>query len=167
MMKPTRLNRWLKPLAILLVIVIIVMMLIPAELTNQRFAQIKPGMTMMEVKRLLGEPFEGSWRSSSWDSMDRVRKMVEGTNENDFTLTHYGEFWKPTMTVTCSGVSEHEEHSIWIGKTHMLWVEHNKNIVVNTGMFPIKRWGGGYLGCIDSIKHFWKHKGRPVSTSPS
>src|SRR5437868_4018361 len=54
-MKPTTLNRWLKPLAWLLVIVIIIMLLIPAELTDTQLAQIQPGMKIADVKRILGE----------------------------------------------------------------------------------------------------------------
>jgi len=164
-MKPTTLNRWLKPLAWLLVIVLIVMLLIPSELTDEQLAQIQPGMTLVQVKRLLGEPFEGEWSSSSHDSLRRIVELDDANNIG-FKLTHYGQFWKPTMTVICSGISEFEEHSIWIGKTHILWVEHNKNVVVNTGMFPITRWGGGFQGCIDSLKHYWKHKGK-LSTSPT
>jgi hypothetical protein len=165
-MNTTKLNRCLKPLAWILVIVIIVMLLIPAELTDEQLSQIKPGMSILQVKRLLGEPFEGEWSSSSHDGLRRIVELGDANNIG-FKLTHYGQFWKPTMTVTCSGVSEFKEHSIWIGKTHMLWVEHNKNIVVNTGIFPITRSAGGFQGCIDSLKHYWKYKGRPVSTSPS
>lgn len=165
-MKPTTLNRWLKPLAILLVIVLIVMLLIPADLTDEQLAQIKPGMTMEEVKRLLGGPFEGRWRSSSHDSLRRIVEPGDANNVG-FELTHYGQFWKPSMSVRCPGVSEYEEHSIWIGKTHMLWVEHKKDIVVTIGMFPITRYGGGLDGFISSLKYYWKRQTGTLTTSTS
>lgn len=50
-MSRTTLNRWLKPLACLLVIVLIVILLIPVELTDEQLAQIKPGMTLQDAKR--------------------------------------------------------------------------------------------------------------------
>ena len=55
-MKTITCNRWLKLIAWLLVIVIIVMLLIPAELADEQLAQIKPGISIAEVIHLLGEP---------------------------------------------------------------------------------------------------------------
>lgn len=160
-MNHTTLNRWLKPLAILLVIVLIVMLLIPGELTDEQLAQIKPGMTLAEVKRLLGEPFEGRWSSSS------MAEPVEGADTWGSRWTHLGQFWKPTISFIHHSSSLNKQYGIWIGKTRLLWVEHDNDIATKTWMFPITRYGGGLEGCISSLKYYWKRQTGTLTTSTS
>lgn len=146
-MNNTTLNRWLKPLAILLVIVLIVMLLIPAELTDEQLAQIKPGMTLQAAKDLLGDVNEKEWVLTG--------DLIMKPDGYECTATFKGKFFKPNITVTMKGVSLGHHASTWIGKSHLLWVEHKNGIVMKTCLFPITRTGGGLQGCIDTIKQYW------------
>src|SRR5262245_19827124 len=120
-MKPTTKNRWLKLLAWVLVLVIIVMLLIPLELSNQQLLQVQPGMTMDLVKELLGEPVPDPWD---------LGVLVEEPAGYRFTLKKKGLFWKPTVSAPVTGMSMASlaaGRSRWIGKTHLLWVELENN----------------------------------------
>lgn len=149
-MTTTRLNRWLKPLAILLVIVLIVMLLIPRELTDAELAQIKPGMTMDEARLLLGEATD-EWNTGTGFLLD--------SNEYRLTLTSKGKFWKPTRSVTVSTENGQivmgQQVSKWHSKNHLLWVQQKNGMVVKTTLLPITCTGGGIEGCIETIKECW------------
>lgn len=147
-MNHSRFNTWLKPLVILLVIVLIVMLLIPAELTNEQLSQVQPGMTLQQVKELLGEPASGSWD---------LGVLVEESDGYRFTLSKKGQFWKPKVSAPVKGMSLSNEHTRWIGQTHLLWVQHDKDIVLKTWLLPITHSGGGLQGCVDSLLEYW-HK---------
>lgn len=149
-MKPPSYNRWLDLLKNTLVVAIVVLLLITPELTSEQLAQIKPGMTMKDATNLLGEP--------------RIVKAMlhKALSTGGFYIGGWllpGEMWKPTLSaeIPWGTIKEKSEYrtSTWMGKTHLLWVEHNNGIVVNTWLFPITRTGGGLQGCIDTIKQYW------------
>lgn len=147
-MKPTTKNRWLKLLAWLLVITIIVMLLIPVNLTDKQLEQIKPGMTLEQVHTLLGSSFKGRWmHSNSIDSKDPDGLVLRSY--------HYGKWWKPDYHLKCSWDGMSWQHLCWIGQTQLLCVEHDNGIITKTWLFPVTRHGGGLQGCIDTLKDYW------------
>ena len=145
-MKPITYNRRLKLLVWLLVLVIIVMLLIPSELTYVQLAQIQPGMTLEKVKERLGSPVK-----------ETLDLGVLHTSPDGFhgKITIKRKFWKPTIDANFNGFSATNKLSIWIGENHLLWVEHQDGIVVKTCLFPITRTGGGIQGCFDTLKDYW------------
>jgi len=141
---------WFDLLTNTLVVAIVVLLLMTSELTNEQLIRIKPGMTLKQAKDLLGAPFEGNWTSYS------MAVKLEGTDNFGFKLTHFDKFFNPNLTIVYSGCSLQTPYAHWIGKTHLLWVEHNNGIVTKTWLFPITRSGGGIQGCINTLKNYWR-----------
>jgi len=154
-MKPNTLNRYLKLIAWLLVIVLVVMLLIPSELTDEQLAQIKPGMAVQQVKDLLGEPIKAK----------KSYSLAEYDNHAPMWITHWqyqGKFWHPSIEIIISNdkvapfwSGSPNSSSEWISKHHLLWVQHHNGIVIQTWLFPVKRFGGGIQGCLDTFKEYW------------
>ncbi|HQR07110.1 MAG TPA: hypothetical protein PLN21_09825 [Gemmatales bacterium] len=140
-MKTTTLNRWLKPLAIFLVIVLLVMLLIPSELTDEQLAQIKPGMTILDVQRLLGQR--------------NGRGFIAASTPGLFWKQDQ-KWWKPALQAKIEGEAIATGCFIWQNGTLLLSVEHRDGIVTRTWLFPITRSGGGLQGCIDTFKEYWE-----------
>ncbi|MFT3881424.1 MAG: hypothetical protein QM703_17385 [Gemmatales bacterium] len=142
-MSRTTLNRWLKPLAIVLVIVLIVMLLIPAELTDEQLAQIQVGMQISDMQRSLGQV--------------NGRAMIAASTPG-LLWRKEQRWWKPTLQAKVEGeaiAALGSGCSIWNTDTLLLWVEHHDGVVTKTWLFPITRSGGGLEGCIETIKQYW------------
>lgn len=159
-MKPTACHRWLQLIVWVWVMVIIVMLIIPGDLTDEQLAQIQPGMTMEQVKSLLGQPFDGAWSFSSLVEIDPPDGL-------SYRATHFGHWGKPSYYLRYSGGGMYDDKCIWIGKTRLLSVEHRNGVVTMTWLFPIISAGGGVQGCIDSLRYYWRKSTGTLSTSPS
>lgn len=146
-MMNTRSRRWLRLFAWLLVLAIIVMLFIPSELTESQLAQIKPGMSLEQVQRLLGEPAREWEHGAGYGPPGHVVRMV---------FTSNGKWAESNLSVTIDADAD-TPHSMqntkWTGANHLLWVEYDdKKLVTKTWLFPIARSGGGFQGCIDTMK---------------
>jgi len=141
--------RWDKVIISLLVIVIIVMLLIPAELTYTQLNQVKVGMTLNEAKQLLGE------------SNRRVLFNLPITNPGDtlpIGVQVPGAWWHPTLNASIPMKQSRLfelTYQTWIGKSHMLLIQAENDIIVVASIAPITCTGGGIQGCIDSLKECW------------
>ena len=154
-MKSLGYKLWFDLLTNTLVVAIVVLLLIPTELTDEQLAQIKPGMTVQQVKDMLGEPIKAK----------KSYGLAEYANSSPKWITHWqyqGKFWQPSIEIIISNDkvapfrSSSPNYSFeWISKHHLLWVQHHNGIVSQTWLFPIKRFGGGIQGCIDTIKQYW------------
>lgn len=147
-------NRWLKHLVILLVIVLIVMLLIPAELTHEQLGQIKPGMTMTEVKNRLGEPNV------------TTETIIISPDNSGQTQYQFASIWirsgywsQPTafaqLPEKAIKIESEYATSKWLGKSSLLWIEHDANNVKHVWLIPVTKQGGGFQGCLDTIKDYW------------
>lgn len=153
-MSRTTLNRCLKPLAILLVIILIVMLLIPRELTDAELAQIIPGMTLVEASRLLGNP-----RSDKAQIIYLSDYPIRHTVDFDQEWLLEGRWWKPTLSAIIPrkdvDAKSESPSTTWIGRTHLLWVEHKDGIVTKVWMFRLTRSGGGLEGFMETLREYW------------
>lgn len=144
-MKSTTLNRWLKIVAWLWAMVIVVMLLIPAALTDEQLTQIKPGMTIQQVQQLLGQPCSGG------------RMVGVGTRFQIQRWSWRRNWWRQHLSASIPDdtISLMTPVQRWVGGTSLLLVAHEDGMVTKTWLFPITRSGGGLKGCIDTIKEYW------------
>lgn len=141
-------NRWLKIIIWMQVLVIIVMLAIPAELTYSQLAQVRPGMTLQDAKRLLGEP-------SKKGSIHHVMMNFEVGN---YHWEHAGILWRPTRSASFpvkSAKFAENPPSIWVGCSHLLWIQTEGEVIVYVCIAPITCSGGGIQGCMDTIRQYW------------
>lgn len=141
--------RWIRVFIWGLVLAIIVALLVPSRPTYDALLTVQPGMTLKQVESQFGKP------SKMW------HRQIIGVSSGDHTLSilmQSGVFWKSSMSVEIDshvGVSFKPETSLWVGDTHLLWVEHENGVVTKAWLFPITFRGGGVEGCFKSIRDYW------------
>jgi len=135
-----------------MVILIIVMLILPSDLTYAQLNQIKVGMTLQDAVRLLGDPDERAWTTSRLFDGDKPGEII-------WLWTIHGEWGKPTLTTM---ITYHHKlvqactASCWVGKTHLLFIHSDDDdAIVNVCIVPIHRTGGGLRSCFDSICEYW------------
>ena len=146
-MKHTIGNCWLKLLAGLLALAIIVMLLIPAELTDEHLSQVKSGMSIQQANQLLGQSCSKAIMGGAVISFPGYVQQwsLRGTWFRQHLFARIPDNTVPMRSPIQS----------WVGKTSILLVAHENGIVTTTWLFPITRTGGGIQGCIDTIKEYW------------
>jgi hypothetical protein len=129
-------------------------------LTDQMLAQIKPGMTVDEVKKLLGEPS----REYGFDIWTGVFPLPnEGGERHTFQMVTLSSPWLPTLRGEATGMrnptsfqtsslNDNDPPSLfWVGHNRVLFVRNDTaGKVAAFQVVPVTRSGGGLWGWIIS-----------------
>jgi hypothetical protein len=148
--------------AAMLAILIVVLLLWPAELTDEQLMQVKPGMKLLQVEKILGEPNESlkamilGYCFTPTSHMSRSSRLFD----DRWLWRRPGKLWVSTLTVHFPCGFKNAPNSsayYWIGKKSILWVNHEQGMVVTALVVPIERSGGGLQGCFDTVRDYWNN----------
>lgn len=141
-------TRWLKLLAWVLGIMLLIVVVIPTELTDEQLSRVNPGMTIQDVEQMLGNPCRSA-----------IVGSITWGNRPDWVNSWYleGAWHKPALTAAIPDetILLGDPNQTWVGKKHLLWVEHSNGTITRTWLFPITRTGGGIQGCVETLKNYW------------
>jgi hypothetical protein len=124
-------------------------------LTDEQLAQVKPGMTMEKVNHLIGK----SNVLHGWSVLSIG--VPESSEEDTVSMWDQSERWlQPRVEALIPAgnaikMNSLQRASFWVGKSSLLWIEHNQDKVLKVWLIPITKQGGGFQGCINTFREYW------------